>query len=182
MRLRIPNKDEYHEKINFSAAQIGERVKALGAQISEDYPNGLTLLCNQKSALVFVADLIRSIDVNVRLEVLEFGSLQHDEEAAPILFLRQADELIIDGQDCLICTDVVRTGFTMHFLLDQLYAKTPKTLQICTLLSNPEQLLLPLPLRYTGFETDYDSLCGYGIPFKGEGRQFPDIVQLVPDK
>ena len=70
-------------------------------------------------------------------------------------------------------------GLDLPVLLQQLQAREPRILQICTLLHNPDQQLLPLPLAYTGFETSYASLCGYGMHYKGEGRQFPDIVELV---
>lgn len=182
MNFRLPTPEEYNRKINFSAEQISERIKELGAEISRDYPNGVTLLINQKSSLVFTADLMREISPNVRIEFLRLGSIKQQDDASPLLFLRQSEEIILEGQDCILCTDIVRTGFTMHFLLTHLKSKNPKSLEICTLLHNPEQQLLPFPLKYIGFETDYDSLCGYGISYQSQGRQFKDIVQLVPDE
>lgn len=179
MSLRVPNKAEYADSISVSAEEIHQRIKELGAQITRDYDDGLLLLCNQKASVVFLADLMREIDLNLDIEFLDLGSIKQEEGATPLLYLRQSEELILKNRDCIIITDVVRTGFTLHFLLSILKAKNPKSIAVCTLLYNPEQQLLPIELKYKGFETDYDSLCGYGIAYKGKGRQFKDIVELV---
>lgn len=183
MNKRVPNKDEYQEQIRFSREDIASAIKVLGAKITEDYPNGVYLLINQKASMVFVSDLIRAIDAEVDFEFLKIGSIQAQEDASPLLYLNESEDIILKGKDVIICTDIIRTGFTLHFLLNNLAAKNPMSLSVCTLLHNPEQQLIPLDdLEYVGYETNYDSLCGYGMPYQGKGRQFPDIVQLITEE
>lgn len=182
MKLRIPTREEYPNQIRYPAAEIDRRLTELGREIDRDYPEGVTLLCYLRAAAIFGADLIRKISVPANIDYLGLGRLQLQEGEAPLLFLRQDATLDIYGENVLLLTDIVRSGFTMHFLLQQLRARQPKSLEICALLHNPEQQLLPLPLKYAGFVTDYGSLCGYGMSFRGAGRQYPDIIQLVPDR
>ena len=182
MKLRIPRPEEYEGQIQYSAEAIDERLTELAAEIDRDYPEGVTLLCDLKAAAILGADLLRKIKVPARIDYLGLGRLQLEEGETPLLFLRQDATLDIYDEDVVLCTDIVRSGFTMHFLLQQLRAREPRSLEICALLHNPNQQLLPLPLKYIGFDTDYDSLCGYGMDYHGMGRQFPDIVRLMPDK
>lgn len=182
MKLRIPNPDEYEAQIKYTAAEIDARLDELAAEIDRDYPDGVTLLCYLKAAAILGADLLRKLKAPAKIDYLGLGRLQLEEGETPILFLRQDATLNIYDENVILLTDIVRSGFTMHFLLQQLRAREPKELEILALMHNPNQQLLPLPLKYIGFETDYDSLCGYGMDFKGRGRQFPDIIQLLPDK
>ncbi|MDD2427114.1 MAG: phosphoribosyltransferase family protein [Eubacteriales bacterium] len=179
---RIPTADEYEKQIRYSKNEIEERLCALGKQIDRDFPDGLILLVYLRGAAVFGCDLLRKITVPADIDFLSIGRYQVDEDESPLLYLRQDTTVNIYNRNVLLCTDIVRSGFTMHFLLQQLRARNPKSLQICTLLHNPDQQLLPLPLAYIGFDTTYASLCGYGMHFRDQGRQFPDIVELVKEK
>ncbi len=179
---RIPGPQEYQDQIRYSAAEIDRRLAELGKRIDRDHPNGVTLLVYLRSAAIFGADLLRKITVSADIDFLSISRFQMEEKETPLLYLSQDSAVSIFRRDVLLCTDIVRSGFTMHFLLQQLKARNPNSLQICTLLHNPDQQLLPLPLSYIGFETDYPSLCGYGMNYRGQGRQFPDIVQLIPSE
>ena len=179
MLQRIPRPDEYEDRIAYSADEISKRIVELGKELSADYPNGVTLLCNQKASVVFLADLMRAMTVRVEIEFLQLGSIKQTDDASPLLFLKQSDEIVLQGKDVVIITDVVRTGFTMHFLINNLASKSPSSLEVCTLLHNPEQQLLPIEIKYAGYNTDYDSVAGYGISYKKDGRNFPDIVTLI---
>lgn len=178
---RIPTAEEYEKQIRYTYGQIDERLAALGREIDRDFPNGVVLLVYLRAAAVFGTDLLRKIKVPADIDFLSIGRFQMDEAETPFLYLRQDASISIFRRDVLLCTDIVRSGFTMHFLLQQLKARNPNSLQICTLLHNPEQQLLPLPLGYIGFHTSYASLCGYGMHYKGSGRQFPDIVELIKE-
>ncbi|NCC82933.1 MAG: hypothetical protein EOM03_02245 [Clostridia bacterium] len=182
MSLRIPNTEEYDKQIRYSAQEIDARLTELGRTIDRDHPNGVVLLVYLRAAALFGADLLRKITVPADIDYLAIGRFQMQNDETPLLFLRQDHTVSVYRKDVLLCTDIVRSGFTMHFLLQQLEAREPSSLEICAILHNPLQQLLPLPLGYIGFETDYSSLCGYGMAYKNAGRQFPDIVQLVQEK
>lgn len=181
MKLRLPSADEYEDQIVFSASAIDKRLEALGEAISKEYPNGLILLANQRSAAVFLADLLRKITVPVDFDIIEIGSVSVGSES-PQLFIRQAATVNIQSEDVLLVTDIVRSAFSAHFLLEQLHAKLPKSLEICTLLYNPEQQLLPIPVKYFAFQNTYHSVCGYGMSYHGKGRNYPDIIKLIAEK
>lgn len=176
---RIPTAEEYEKQIRYTKEELDERLTSMGREIDRHHPDGVILLVYLRAAAVFGADLLRKITVPADIDFLSIGRFQMDEKETPLLFLRQDASVSIYRRNVLLCTDIVRSGFTMHFLLQQLKARNPNTLKICTLLHNPEQQLLPLPLGYVGFNTSYASLCGYGMHYKGEGRQFPDIVELI---
>lgn len=179
MTRRIPTAEEYEKQIRYSRDEIDKRLSSLGHEIDRDFPDGVILLVYLRAAAVFGCDLLRKITVPADIDFLSIGRYQMDEKETPLLFLRQDATVSVFRRNVLLCTDIVRTGFTMHFLLQQLQARKPDSLEICTLLHNPEQQLLPLPLGYIGFNTSYASLCGYGMHFKSQGRQYPDIVELV---
>ncbi len=182
MTRRIPTAEEYEKQVRYTKREIDERLAAMGQEIDRDFPDGVILLIYLRAAAVFGCDLLRKITVPADIDFLSIGRYQMDESETPLLFLRQDATVNIFRRNILLCTDIVRTGFTMHFLLQQLQARKPDSLQICTLLHNPDQQLLPLPMGYIGFDTSYASLCGYGMHFKGQGRQFPDIVELIKEE
>ena len=182
MKLKIPNKYAYEAAVCYSADEIDKRLEKLGAEINSDYPDGVVLLMNQNAALIFVADLLRKLSIKTEIDTLTIGRLRRSPGETPLLFLRDKLNVDIKGKDVLVCTDIVRSGFTMHFLVGRLKNEKPSSLSVCALLHNPSQQLLPLPIKYVGFETGYNSLCGYGMAYRGNGRGFPDIVKLIPDK
>ena len=180
MMLRIPNETEYADQVLFSAQEIDQRMALLGEDISRAYPEGLLLIANQRASLIFLADLMRQIKVPVDYDFVELGRVTVDKET-PVLFVRQIGQIDIRDRDVLLLTDIVRSGFSMHFLLKELMTREPKSLEVCTLLHNPDQQLLPIPIKFSGFNTNEKSCCGYGMAYHGRGRHFPDIVSLVAD-
>jgi hypoxanthine phosphoribosyltransferase len=178
--LRIPSASEYEDQVLFSADQIAGRMADLGQEISLAYPDGLLIIANQRASLIFLADLVRQIQVPVDYDFVDLGRVTVDKET-PVLFVRQTGRIDIKDRDVLLLTDIVRSGFTMHFLMKELITREPKSLEVCTLLHNPDQQLLPIPIKFSGFRTNEKSCCGYGMAYEGQGRRFPDIVTLVAD-
>ena len=167
MTLRIPSASEYEDQVLFSADQIAGRMADLGQEISLAYPDGLLIIANQRASLIFLADLVRQIHVPVDYDFVDLG--------------RVTGRIDIKDREVLLLTDIVRSGFTMHFLMKELITREPKSLEVCTLLHNPDQQLLPIPIKFSGFRTNEKSCCGYGMAYEGQGRRFPDIVTLVAD-
>ena len=180
VRLRMPNDAEYENQILFSAEQIRQRMAELGREISRTYPEGLLIMANQRASLIFLADLVRQIQVPVDYDFVDLGRVTVDKET-PVLFVCQSGQIDIKNRDVLLLTDIVRSGFTMHFLMKELMTQEPKSLEVCTLLHNPDQELLPIPIKFRGFRTNEKSCCGYGMAYEGHGRRFPDIVTLLAD-
>ena len=147
---------------------IAARVKSLGAEITAAYPGNdeLVLVSVLKGSLVFVGDLMRAIDRNVRIDVMEVSSYGggNTESSGTVRILKDLSESI-DGLDVLIVEDIIDTGLTLNYLTSYLAGKNPKSVRIVTLLDKPARRIAELPVDWTGFEIPDKFVVGYGLDF-----------------
>ncbi|RLT23824.1 MAG: hypoxanthine phosphoribosyltransferase [Chloroflexi bacterium] len=147
---------------------IAARVKALGAEITAAYPGNdeLVLVSVLKGSLVFVGDLMRAIDRNVRIDVMEVSSYGggNTESSGTVRILKDLSGSI-DGLDVLIVEDIIDTGLTLNYLTSYLAGKNPKSVRIVTLLDKPARRIAELPVDWTGFEIPDKFVVGYGLDF-----------------
>ena len=149
-------------------AKIAARVKALGAEITAAYPGNdeLVLVSVLKGSLVFVGDLMRAIDRNVRIDVMEVSSYGggNTESSGTVRILKDLSGSI-DGLDVLIVEDIIDTGLTLNYLTSYLAGKNPRSVRIVTLLDKPARRIAELPVDWTGFEIPDKFVVGYGLDF-----------------
>src|SRR5215208_5715862 len=139
-------------KTLLSQDQIEKRVRELGAQITRDYHGrSLVLLCVLKGSFVFAADLVRVIDLPIRIDFLGVRSYGDDTTTSGVVQITQDLTRPIEGEDVLIVEDIVDTGLTISYLLEQLQARHPRTLKICALLHKPARVKKTVPIDYLGF-------------------------------
>jgi len=147
---------------------IAARVKSLGAEITAAYPGNdeLVLVSVLKGSLVFVGDLMRAIDRNVRIDVMEVSSYGggNTESSGTVRILKDLSGSI-DGLDVLIVEDIIDTGLTLNYLTSYLAGKSPKSVRIVTLLDKPARRIAELPVDWTGFEIPDKFVVGYGLDF-----------------
>ena len=147
---------------------IAARVKALGAEITAAYPGNdeLVLVSVLKGSHVFVGDLMRAIDRNVRIDVMEVSSYGggNTESSGTVRILKDLSGSI-DGLDVLIVEDIIDTGLTLNYLTSYLAGKNPKSVRIVTLLDKPARRIAELPVDWTGFEIPDKFVVGYGLDF-----------------
>jgi hypoxanthine phosphoribosyltransferase len=147
---------------------IAARVKSLGAEITAAYPGSdeLVLVSVLKGSLVFVGDLMRAIDRNVRIDVMEVSSYGggNTESSGTVRILKDLSGSI-DGIDVLIVEDIIDTGLTLNYLTSYLAGKNPKSVRIVTLLDKPARRIADLPVDWTGFEIPDKFVVGYGLDF-----------------
>ena len=147
---------------------IAARVKSLGAEITAAYPGSdeLVLVSVLKGSLVFVGDLMRAIDRNVRIDVMEVSSYGggNTESSGTVRILKDLSGSI-DGLDVLIVEDIIDTGLTLNYLTSYLAGKNPKSVRIVTLLDKPARRIADLPVDWTGFEIPDKFVVGYGLDF-----------------
>ena len=147
---------------------IAARVKSLGAEITDAYPGNdeLVLVSVLKGSLVFVGDLMRAIDRNVRIDVMEVSSYGggNTESSGTVRILKDLSGSI-DGLDVLIVEDIIDTGLTLNYLTSYLAGKNPKSVRIVTLLDKPARRIAELPVDWTGFEIPDKFVVGYGLDF-----------------
>lgn len=162
----------------FSEEQIQARIRELGAEITEDYKNierPLILIAMLKGSLYFLADLSRAIDLNLTYDFMGIGSYTRGESTTPIVRTTKDITLNIEDRDVIVVEEIIRTGLTTNYMIDYLNAFHPRSLSLCTLLINEDQLLIDLPLRYRGFNIDYTRVAGYGMDYKEWGRNLPFV-------
>ena len=163
------------------AGAIAGRVRELGAEISRDYQGTQLLLVSiLKGGVIFMADLARSIDLFVEMDFLAISSYlqeHRDVGAKAVRFLKDLDQPIKD-KDVLVVQDIVDTGLTLHYIIRSLSLRKPRSLEVCTLLDRPQQRLVDIPVRYSGFTVPDDFVVGYGFDHRQAFRNIPYLALL----
>lgn len=176
--------DRHGYTVLFSETQIDRRVRELGKQITADYKdrdNGLVIVAMLKGSLYFVADLTRAIELDVSYDFMAIGSAIINGKDTGMLKITRGVGLDLKGKDVLVVEEVVRTGLTANFMIEYIETMKPASIQLCALLYNPDQLLIPVPIVYGAFEIDYRRVIGYGLDIKERHRSLRDIVLLPED-
>lgn len=164
--------------IIYSAEDIAKRVKALGAQISKDYEGSIPILISMlKGSVFFLSDLSRAITIPHYYDFIGIYGDQASSQDAGILRIERDITFDIKDKDVIVIEEILRSGLTTNYMLQILEEREPRSLKVCALLANPDQLLLDLPLAYTGFEIDERRVIGYGMDIKERGRQLPFIAE-----
>lgn len=166
-------------KILFSEKAIQERIREIGRTISRDYADQeLVLVGVLKGSLYFIADLTRTIDIPVLLDFMSIGTYPTTTNRQGIVRITKDLDLEITGRHVLIVEDITRTGLTTAYLVQNLMARQPASVKVCSLLVNPEQQLIDVPIAYTGFEITRTRLVGYGMDINEKGRNLPYIAEI----
>ena len=170
------------EKTLLTKEQIQSRTEELGRLISNDYGGcELVCICILKGAAVFFSDLIRCIDVPMRLDFMSISSYGSATASSGVVrLLKDLDRDIVD-QDVLVVEDIVDTGLTLSFLTQNLMARGAKTLKTCTLLDKPFRRKVTLVPDYVGFQIEDHFVIGYGMDYLELYRNLPDIGILRPE-
>jgi hypoxanthine phosphoribosyltransferase len=183
--LGMKRYNSYGHEILFSEEEIRRRIRELGQEITRDYrnsKNGLVIVGMLKGSLYFVADLTRAIDLDVAYDFMAIGSAVINGKDTGMLKITRGIGLDLKGKDVLVLEEIVRTGLTTNFMLEYLESREPASLKVCALLFNPEQLLIPIPVVYSGFIIDYRRVIGFGLDNKERCRALRDIVLLPDDR
>lgn len=169
-------------QVLLSAAQIQERVAALGAQLTRDYCRvaELRLIGVLKGAWIFLADLVRHLDVHVTCDFLGVSSYGAETSSRGIVRLTSDLAEPISGLEVVLVEDIVDTGLTMRFLLETLSLRQPHRIRTCTLLDKPSRRQVPYAPDYVGFTIPDHFVVGYGLDWAGAYRQLPYIAVCHP--
>jgi hypoxanthine phosphoribosyltransferase len=164
-------------------AQIQSRVAELGAEISADYAGRkLTLVSVLKGSLPFMADLMRAITVPVRIDLMEVSSYGGaTTESSGLVRILKDLSASIEGEEVLICEDIIDTGLTLNYLIRYLGGKKPASLKICTLLDKPARRLVEINVDYTGFTIPDQFVVGYGLDYNEHYRNLRFVGVLRPE-
>lgn len=154
--------------------EIGKRVEALGKAISEDYRGReLVVVGVLKGSFVFLADLVRAIDLPISIDFLAVASYGSGTVSSGVVKLTSDLSQPIEGRHVLLVEDIVDTGLTIQYLLENLRTRRPASLAICSLLEKPARLKTPVEIAYKGFTIDDDFVVGYGLDHGERYRNLP---------
>ena len=154
---------------------IGAHVERIAGRITRDHPRGVVLVGVLKGALIFLADLVRAItDIDVTVDFLAISRYAPDSGRVRILKDLDVD---VEGRDVVIVEDLVDTGLTLACLLSHVRVRSPRSLDVCTLLDRPVRRIVPLTVRYVGAEIDDVFVLGYGLHQADLYRNVPFIVE-----
>lgn len=170
------------ESILIPREEIAAKVAELGRQISTDYEGQeLLAICVLKGAIIFTADLLRHLTIDVTLDsisVSSYGKATHS--SGVVRFLKDLDESV-EGRHVLVIEDIIDTGLTLKYLAENLQSRKPKSLRICTLLDKPSRRQVDLKPDYLGFTIPDSFVVGYGLDFAQKYRHLPDVGILKPE-
>ncbi len=160
-----------------TAAQIATRVRELGETITRDYRDRhLVLVPILKGSFLFAADLARAIDLfDLRIDFLGLRSYGSGTESTGVVQITYDLSQPIEGQDVLIVEDIVDTGLSMRYLLDNLATRHPRSVKICSLLHKPARTRSKIEIDYLGFTIEDRFVVGYGLDHAERYRNLPFI-------
>ncbi len=163
----------------FDASAIAERVRELGRRITSDYQGkNLTLLAVLKGSFVFASDLIRAIDLPIRVEFIGVKSYGSRRTTSGVVQITMDVKHPLNGQDVLIVEDIVDTGLTVAYLRDNLLTRRPRSLKLATLLHKPSRTEIDVDIDYLGFTVPDRFVVGFGLDDHGYYRNLPYIGAL----
>ncbi len=158
-----------------SADDIQHRVRAMAHDVRRDHPDGVHLVCVLKGAFVFLSDLARALDGDATLDFIALSSYGTSTKSSGQVQLLKDLDHPIEGRDVVIVEDIVDTGLTMRYLIDNLMTRRPASLKICTLLQKPSRARTKIPIDYCGFTVPDLFVIGYGLDAAEKYRNRPFI-------
>lgn len=170
------------ERILISEEQLAARIKELGEQITADYAGKEILAIGVlRGAVVFMADLTRAIKVPVAIDFMAVSSYGSGTDSSGVVrILKDLDENI-EGRHLLIVEDIIDSGLTLMYLLENLKSRKPASIKLCTLLNKPERRKAEVQIDYNGFTVPDYFVVGYGLDFAEKYRNLPFIGILKPE-
>jgi len=167
-------------RVLYSEEKIAERIKVLGEQITADNQGkDLVIVGELKGSFLFIADLIRQIDLPCSVDFLGLSSYGEDTKSSGVVRITRDLAHSIADKHVLVVEDIVDTGLTMRHLLEIFETRKPASVQICTLLHKPVNQKCELDIAYVGFTIENHFVIGYGLDLAEKYRNLPYIGYLV---
>src|SRR4029450_228586 len=159
--------------------ELKERVRALGWAVSAEYADRDPLLIGVlKGAVFFLADLMRHIEIPCEVDFMAVSSYGSATDSSGVVRILKDLDTPIEGRNVLIVEDIVDSGLTLQYLMRNLGARNPASLDVCALLPKPDGRRVELPFRFVGFEIPDRFAIGYGLDFAERYRNLPYVAAL----
>ena len=162
-----------------STEDLQRRVSELAAEINRDYAGrDLVLVGVLKGAVMFIADLMREVSVPCEVDFMAISSYGSATDSSGVVRILKDLDTSVGGRDVLIVEDIVDSGLTLHYLLRNMRARDPGSVEVCALLTKPERRRVELPIRYVGFEIPDRFAIGYGLDHAQRYRNLNYVAVL----
>ena len=169
-------------RVLLSEDEIREKVRELGGKITADYKNSnLMLVTVLKGAVVFLADLMRQIDVPAEIEFMVVSSYGSGVKSSGVVKIVKDLDVPLAGKDILIVEDILDSGLTLSYIKELLESRGPRSIRIATLLDKPSRRKVDLQADYIGFSVPDEFVIGYGLDYDEKYRNLPYIGILKPE-
>jgi hypoxanthine phosphoribosyltransferase len=166
-------------KVLIGEDALQQRITELGEEISADYHGrDLLLIGVLKGAVFFMADLMRRLTVPCEIDFMAISSYAGATESSGVVRILKDLDINIEGRDVLVVEDIIDSGLTLSYLMRNLEAREPATLEVCALMTKPARREIEVPVRYTGFEIPNEFVVGYGLDFGERYRNLPYVAVL----
>jgi hypoxanthine phosphoribosyltransferase len=181
--LDIPNPiEDAIEKTLFSTDEIRAKVDDLAARISDEYAGRHPLVVGiLNGCFPFIADLVRSCPMPLQVDFMSVSSYGADTKSSGVVRIIKDLNQAIEGRDVLIVEDIIDTGLTLRYLIDNLRTRMPRSIEVCALLDKSEARTEDVAVKFNGFACPNEFVVGYGLDYAGYFRNLPYIGALRPD-
>ncbi len=169
-------------RVLLSEDEIREKVRELGGKITADYKNSnLMLVTVLKAAVLFLADLMRQIDVPAEIDFMVVSSYGSGVKSSGVVKIVKDLDVPLAGKDILIVEDILDSGLTLSYIKELLESRGPRSIRIATLLDKPSRRKVDLQADYIGFSVPDEFVIGYGLDYDEKYRNLPYIGILKPE-
>jgi len=169
------------ESVLLYSEQINQRVAQIAQQINRDYEGkDLMLVCVLKGASIFFADLFKKIELPVSCEFIAISSYGASTKSSGVVRLIKDVDTPVQGKHVLFVEDIVDSGLSMHYLLENFATRGAASVRVCTLFDKPARRKVDLKADYVGFEIPNAFIVGYGLDYNEKYRNLPDVCVLSP--
>jgi len=168
-------------EVIFSKEDIAKRVKALGEEIRDDYKDvggDVVMIGILKGCFVFLSDISRAVDLPISIDFIGLSSYGEATQSSGVVRLTSDLSKPIAGKHVIIVEDIIDTGLTMRYLLENLEARDPASVKLCSLLEKPSKNKSGIKADYLGFEVEDKFVVGYGLDYKEQYRNVPFVGVL----
>lgn len=168
-------------RILITEEQIKNKVREIGKTITHDYQGkDLLVICILKGAMIFMADLVREIKVPLDIDTMVVSSYGTSTKSSGVVrILKDLDESV-ENRDILIVEDIIDTGLTLKYLMDNMLSRGPKSIKICSFLDKPEHRKVDIVPDYKGYSIPDEFVVGYGLDYAEKYRNLPYVAVLDP--
>ena len=170
------------KEILFTEEELKIKVKELGDAISNDYRGkDLLVIGILKGAVIFMADLVRNLSINASIDFMAVSSYGASTESSGVVRILKDLDQSIEGKNILIVEDIIDTGLTLKYLIENLKSRNPASVKVCTLLDKPSRRSVAVKANYNGFSIPDEFVVGYGLDYNERYRNVPFVFVLKPE-